>query len=134
MKKLIILLLAVFSFYFGYAQDYPAKPSTYALVNDLTGSTLSDSQKQTLESKLRAFEDSTTNQVAVVIVKTVSDYDIGEYALGLGRKWGIGGKAKNNGILILVAVGDRKLTIQIMNVVIVKPQLQCRASRGFSYF
>ncbi|MCY1519878.1 TPM domain protein [compost metagenome] len=47
-----------------------------------------------------------------MIVKSVGDYDINEYALELGRKWGIGGKDKNNGVILLVALGDRKMSIQ----------------------
>ncbi len=112
MKKIIILLLLTLCYHIGYTQDLPPKPSNYALVNDLTGNTLSESQKQSLETKLRVFEDSTSNQVTVVIIKTVGDYDINQYALELGRKWGVGGKKKNNGVVLLIAVGDRKLSIQ----------------------
>lgn len=111
MRKLIILLLFTLGFGMAYAQ-VPEKPSTYALVHDLTGNTLTASQKSQLESKLRIFEDSTSNQIAVVIVKSVGDYDINEYALELGRKWGLGGKEKNNGVVLLIAIGDRKLSIQ----------------------
>jgi uncharacterized protein len=111
MKKLIILLLLTFSYHFGFAQ-FPDKPSSYALINDLTGSTLTTDQIQTLDRKLKIFEDSTTNQVTVVIMKSVGDYDINDYTQQLGRKWGIGGKAKNNGVILLVAIGDRKMSIQ----------------------
>jgi uncharacterized protein len=90
------------------AQEFPAKPNT--LVNDYTG-TLTAQQKQSLEQKLVAYDDSTSTQIAIAMVKTVGDYDIGEYALGLGRKWGVG-SAKNNGVMIVVALGDRKLSIQ----------------------
>ena len=109
MKKLIILLLLTLSYSFGFAQDFPAKSNT--IVNDYT-QTLTASQKQQLEQKLVAFDDSTSNQIAVVIMKSVGDYDINEYALELGRKWGIGGKDKNNGVILLIAIGDRKLSIQ----------------------
>lgn len=105
------MLSVFFSFCFvlGFAQSFPEKSNK--LVTDLTN-TLSAGQIAKLEQKLVAFDDSTTNQIAVVIVKTVGDYDINEYALELGRKWGIGGKAKNNGVILLVAIGDRKLAIQ----------------------
>jgi uncharacterized protein len=109
MKKTIILLIFTLSTYLGFAQDFPAKPTT--LVNDYTN-TLSAAQVKQLEQKLVAFDDSTSNQVAVVILKSVGDYDINEYALELGRKWGVGGKEKNNGVILLVALGDRKMSIQ----------------------
>lgn len=114
MKKLIVSLFLTFIytsvFYTsGFAQDYPAKPST--LVNDYTG-TLSSAQIQQLESKLVAFDDSTSTQIAIAIVKSVGEYDINEYALGLGRKWGVGGAKNNNGVMIVVALGDRKIAMQ----------------------
>ncbi|WP_285010713.1 TPM domain-containing protein [Pedobacter faecalis] len=109
MKKLCIA--AVFSFIacFAFGQNLPVKPSK--LVNDYTG-TLSAQQLNSLERKLVAFDDSTSTQIAIAIVKTVGDYDINEYALELGRKWGVGGAKNNNGVMIVVALGDRKISIQ----------------------
>lgn len=104
---------AFFFLLFNYtivsAQDIPPRPQQ--LVNDYTN-TLSKQQINQLEQKLIAFDDSTSNQIAVVILKTVGDYDINEYTLELGRKWGVGGKSKNNGVVVLVALGDRKIAIQ----------------------
>ena len=109
MKRLILSVLITLSYFFGFAQNFPEKSNK--LVTDLT-QTLNATQIAQLERKLVAFDDSTSNQIAVIIVKTVGDYDINEYALGLGRKWGIGGKTKNNGVILLVAIGDRKMSIQ----------------------
>ncbi len=109
MKTLILSVFLTLCFFFGFAQNFPEKSNK--LVTDQT-QTLSAEQIARLEQKLVAFDDSTSNQVAVVIVKTVGDYDINEYALELGRKWGIGGKTKNNGVILLVAIGDRKMSIQ----------------------
>lgn len=109
MNKLILALFLTFLYTGTFAQEYPAKPTT--LVNDYTG-TLSATQKQQLESKLVAFDDSTSNQVSIAIVKSVGEYDINEYALGLGRSWGVGGAKKNNGVMIVVALGDRKIAMQ----------------------
>ncbi|WP_316746619.1 TPM domain-containing protein [Pedobacter gandavensis] len=109
MKQLIIAFLFTLMSGLGFAQEFPPKPNK--LVNDYTG-TLTASQLQQLEQKLVAFDDSTSTQIAIAIVKSVGDYDIGEYALELGRKWGVGGKSKNNGIMIVAALGDRKISIQ----------------------
>jgi uncharacterized protein len=108
MKKPILLFLLVFLTSLGFAQDFPAKPTK--LVNDYTG-TLSAAQIQQLEDKLVAFGDSTSIQIAVAVLKSVGQYDINEYALELGRKWGVGTQ-KNTGIMIVVALGDRKISIQ----------------------
>ena len=109
LKKLLLTWLLLSSCVFLFAQDFPQKSNT--LVTDYTN-TLTAGQKQSLENKLVAFNDSTSTQIAVVILKSVGDYDINEYATQLGRKWGIGQKGKNNGILMLVAIGDRKVSIQ----------------------
>lgn len=109
MKKIFLLSLLALLFNFAFAQDYPEKPNT--LVNDYSG-VLSAEQKQALENKLVAFDDSSSTQIAIAILKSVGDYDINEYAVNLGRKWGVGQSGKNNGIMIVVAVGDRKISIQ----------------------
>ncbi len=109
LKKLLFTWLLSCSFVFLFAQDFPQKSNT--LVTDYTN-TLTADQRQNLENKLVAFNDSTSTQIAVVLLKSVGDYDINEYATKLGRNWGIGTKGKNNGILMLIAVGDRKVSIQ----------------------
>jgi uncharacterized protein len=109
MNKLLIALLLVFTCSTSFSQDFPEKPSK--LVNDYTG-TLSADQLQQLESKLVAFDDSSSTQIAIAMIKSVGEYDINDYALQLGRKWGVGGNKKNNGVMIVVALGDRKISIQ----------------------
>ncbi|RYE09198.1 MAG: TPM domain-containing protein, partial [Sphingobacteriaceae bacterium] len=109
LKKLLFTWLFLSSCVILFAQDFPQKSNT--LVTDYTN-TLTADQKQNLENKLVAFNDSTSTQIAVVLLKSVGDYDINEYATKLGRNWGIGQKGKNNGILMLIAVGDRKVSIQ----------------------
>ncbi|RYU89503.1 TPM domain-containing protein [Mucilaginibacter terrigena] len=109
-KKLFFCLCLVLCLAPAFAQTLPDKP-TASPVSDFTG-TLSGDQKQQLDTKLKAFEDSTSIQIAVVIVPTVGDYEISDYALKLGRKWGVGTKDKNNGVMVLVALNDRKMTIQ----------------------
>ncbi|WP_316817683.1 TPM domain-containing protein [Pedobacter nyackensis] len=109
MKRTIIALLLVVYSIAGFAQDFPAKPGK--LVNDYTG-TLSADQIQQLEQKLVAFDDSTSIQIAIAILKSVGEYDINDYAMQLGRAWGVGTKGKDNGVMIVVALGDRKISIQ----------------------
>ncbi|MBC7654771.1 MAG: TPM domain-containing protein [Oligoflexus sp.] len=109
MKKIfLIVCLGLFSF-IGFSQNFPAKPNK--LVNDFTN-TLNSTQIANLEKKLVAFDDSTSIQVSVVLIQSLEGYDIQDYGYQLGRAWGIGGKDKNTGILVLVAKGDRKVTIQ----------------------
>jgi uncharacterized protein len=83
------------------SQDLPAKPVPPRLVNDFAGF-LSPGEQNILEHKLVAFDDSTSTQITIVIVKDLKGYDKADYAQRLGEKWGIGRKQLNNGILILV--------------------------------
>lgn len=92
------------------AQNIPAKPSPARLVNDFTG-TLTADQQQALEKKLVAFYDSTSNEIAVVLISSLEGSDIADYALKLGRGWGIGGAKYNNGVVLLIAKEDRKINI-----------------------
>jgi uncharacterized protein len=91
------------------AQTFPEKSNR--LVNDYT-QTLSAQQIDQLEQKLVAFDDSTSTQIAVVIVKSLEGYDVSDYGVRLAESWGIGGAKNNNGVLVLVSLGDRKVTIQ----------------------
>ncbi|RYE16252.1 MAG: TPM domain-containing protein, partial [Sphingobacteriales bacterium] len=108
-KKYIVFVVLFLFAAVAFAQELPEKPTT--LVNDYAG-VLSAADKQSLEDKVVAFDDSTSTQIAIVLVKTLGDQDVAEYALKLGRKWGVGHAGKNNGIMILAAIDDRKLTIQ----------------------
>src|SRR5215213_9020318 len=87
-----------------HAQQFPAKPNPPRLVNDFVN-LLTPDQQQALESKLVAYNDSTSTQVTVVIMESIGDADPGDYATGLGRQWGVGGKEFNNGVIILITTG-----------------------------
>jgi uncharacterized protein len=109
MKK-SALLLALFvalltTVGFGQVEKYiPPRPVPAKLVNDLA-QLLSPDQVEFLERKLVAYDDSTSNQIAIVTVKDLHDYAAVDFATALGRQWGVGGKEFNNGIVILVSTG-----------------------------
>lgn len=107
--SLLASLLMVLSVFIGYGQDFPSTPNR--LVNDYAGA-LDPAEVQALESKLRAFDDSTSTQIAVVVMRSTGEYDIADYGDRLAQKWGIGDKKYNNGILFLVAIDDRAMTIR----------------------
>jgi uncharacterized protein len=109
MKKIYLFLLLISSFVVR-AQEIPSAPNPPRLVNDFTG-TLTRDQEQSLENKLKLFDDSTSTNIAVVIVKTTNGTDIADFALELGRKWGVGQKGNNNGVVLLIAKDDHKLNI-----------------------
>jgi len=96
----------------SFAQNIIAKPNPATLVTDVAGA-LTPEQKQALEKKLVAIDDSSSNQIVVVIIPTLDGYPKEEYANKLFRAWGIGDKKKNNGVLLLIAINDRQIWIEV---------------------
>lgn len=82
------------------------------LVNDYAG-VLSRAQASSLEGLLLDLERQTGAQIAVVILPSLEGGQIDDFANHLYERWGIGGKGKDNGALLLVALKDRKVRIEI---------------------
>ncbi len=108
----LTLLLAVccFAAVAQEVKDLPPRPQPATLVNDFAHSMSADQVAQ-LESKLDAYAQSTSTQIAVVTIKTLGDYDVADYTLKLFNTWGVGQKDKNNGIMLLAAIDDHKMHI-----------------------
>jgi uncharacterized protein len=100
---LLILLVLFCTVSVGrvYSQNIPERPVPPRLVNDLAGMLKVD-EVNSLEQKLVIFNDSTSTQIAIVIVPSLGGYDKADFAQQLAEKWGIGQKGLNNGVLILV--------------------------------
>ena len=81
-------------------------------VNDAAG-LLTSSTHAELESLLREHEDSTSNQVAVLIVPGLEGESLEEYSLKVAETWKLGRKGKDNGVLLLVARDERKVRIEV---------------------
>jgi uncharacterized protein len=111
MKKLLFIFCCILSIT-SFAQDVLPKPNPPRLVTDKAG-VLSPEQVDILEHKLVALDDSTSNQIAVVLIKSLGDYGIEEYANKLFRSWGIGDKKTNNGVLLIAAIDDMKVRIEV---------------------
>lgn len=96
----------------AWSQDLLPRPNPPRLVND-AADVLSTEQEGILEQRLVALDDSTSNQIAIVTIKTLNGYDVADYANKLFRSWGIGGSKHNNGVLILVATDEHKIRIEV---------------------
>ena len=99
-KKFATLFLLLFMVSICHAQQIPNRPSPPRLVNDFTN-TLTASQVNNLEYKLRNYNDTTSTQIAVVFVNDLQGTTAADLAYQIGEKWGVGTK-ENNGIVILV--------------------------------
>lgn len=97
----VVLLLLFICTSVLRAQMLLPKPDPPRAVNDFAG-VLNPSQNEALESKLRAFTDSTSNAIVVVIVNDLQGYDRSDFAYRIGRDWGVGRQEFGNGVVVLV--------------------------------
>lgn len=70
---------------------------------------LSAEERAKISQNLQDYQAATSNQIAVLIVRTVAEEPIADVAVQIGRKWGIGTKENDNGLLFLVAYEDRQI-------------------------
>lgn len=96
----------------GGAWAAPEFPELTGRVVDQAG-ILSAAVEESLSDSLRQHEAETTNQVTVVTLESLQDYDIADYGYQLGRHWGIGQEGKDNGVLLIVAPNERKVRIEV---------------------
>jgi uncharacterized protein len=98
---IFLFLILILFVHITYGQGIPERPSPPHLVNDLAG-LLKPDERNTLERKLVSFDDSTSTQIAVVIVDSLYGQDISSLAYEIGQKWGVGQKGFDNGVVVLV--------------------------------
>ena len=85
--------------YSGYVNDY--------------ANILSYETKSTLSALIYNLEKKTSAQIAIITIDTTKPLDIETYAVKLFEKWGIGQKGKDNGVLLLIAMEDRAMRIEV---------------------
>lgn len=108
-KYFFVFFLLFFSFSAG-AYYNPGEASGY--INDYAN-LLSKSEKQNLENKLSNFQKETSTEIAVVIIDSLQEDTIENFAVQLFEDWNIGTKTNDNGILLLIAIEDKKLRIEV---------------------
>ena len=101
MKKSLLILLLVFCGFAAAAQAEWLPAKSDRLVNDYS-KILSDSERENLEKRLLRFNDSTSNQIVIVITPTLGGDDEDAVAQRIGQKWGVGQSDFNNGLVILL--------------------------------
>lgn len=82
------------------SQGIPSPANPPRLVNDFAG--ILDQSAAGLERLLRAFNDSTSNQITIVTVSDLGNYDPAQFAYEIGEQWGVGNRKYDNGIVILI--------------------------------
>jgi uncharacterized protein len=66
-----------------------------------------------LEQLLKAERDSTSNQIAILIVPSLEGEDIDGFGIRVGDAWKAGDKKKDNGVIFIVSIQDRKMRIEV---------------------
>src|SRR5215469_4991546 len=111
MKPLLVVVAALSLAVPMFGEPVAAlNPSGY--INDFA-SVLDASSLAKLDEACRQLDERTHAQVVVVTVKSLAGADVYDYSLNLFRKWGIGNKEVNRGVLILLAIQDHRYRITI---------------------
>lgn len=107
--NILICLLLPITLWAG-DKDFPEKPVPPRLVNDLAHM-MNETEVRELESKLLNYEQTSSTQITVVTIKNLGGYEVAQYAIELGNRWGVGQKGKENGVMVLASLDDRKVNI-----------------------
>lgn len=91
------------------AKKYP-EPTDRFFINDYAG-VIDSSAEDEIYSRAAALYEKTGAQTVVVAAKNLGGEEPAEYALGLGRQWGVGDKKKNNGVVILLPLKKGKFIL-----------------------
>jgi uncharacterized protein len=89
-----------------------AVPALTGHVVDTTGA-LNDEARAALEAKLAAFEERKGSQIAVLVVGTTAPEAIEQYSLRVAEEWGIGRAGVDDGVVLLVALDDRRMRFEV---------------------
>lgn len=111
LRLVAVAAAAIFAATAG-AQSLQPIPPLSARVTDLTG-TLPESERAMLESKLAAFEARKGAQLAVLIVPSTQPEEIEQYSIRVVDAWKLGREQPDDGALLLVAMQDRALRIEV---------------------
>jgi uncharacterized protein len=88
--------------------DFPPRPDGPVLDQ---ANMLSGGQERALARKLTAYEDTSSTAIVVVLLSSLEGAPVDDYAISLGRDWGVGQEGKDNGVVVLVSKNDRKMFI-----------------------
>jgi uncharacterized protein len=114
MKKYITLLIAVLATVFtanAFAFTPPDKPASGWYILDQANK-LTEDQKTNLNKKIDGINKNTKNEFGVLIIQSMDGDNIEDVAQNTFRAWGVGKAGLNNGVLLVISVGDRKMRLQ----------------------
>jgi uncharacterized protein len=112
-RRFLFGVVAFFSVFVTVSAQPPVPQLWGTRIHD-EAHVLSTSVVDQLEAMLKAHEDSTSNQIAVLIIPSLQGASLEEYSLHVAHdQWKLGQKKNDNGVLLLIAVDDHKLRIEV---------------------
>lgn len=111
MKRWAVWLLTLVLCVSAALADVPDKPDAFAYAYDFTGKTLQSGDISEISRYGAALEEATGVTAIAVVVDFLDGVDPADYATDLINKWGIGDKDEDDGVVVLLARGDRKIQI-----------------------
>jgi uncharacterized protein len=87
-------------------------PKLIGHVNDY-GNVLSSSEENRLENYLASFEAASTVQIALLTIKSLQGENLEDYSMRVADAWKLGNKEKDNGVLLLISMQDKKLRLEV---------------------
>ena len=109
---LLLVALATLAAGCGNDDSKPRIPKFSAPVVDAAG-VLDEQTEEALNAELLDYQDRTENQIAVALVDTTGGDSIEDYTIDLAREWGVGKKGDDNGAVLLLAIKDREMRIEV---------------------
>jgi uncharacterized protein len=111
LRVVLICLLAELGFICNASAELSFPALTGRVVDQ--AQILDAAARSRINGKLEQLESKTNNQLVVLTLRSLQGYDIADYGYRLGRSWGIGQKGKNNGAILLVALNERRVRIEV---------------------
>lgn len=112
LKRINYLILLLLSVFFTCKVNALVNPTEKFYINDYANILSSETEEYIYEKSVKLNEIDGT-QIVVVTVKNLEGRSIEDYSLELARKFGIGSKEKNNGLLLLLALEEREFRVEV---------------------
>lgn len=114
-RPILVRLLVSLTMAMAATSALAATPTFPALTGRVVDEArlLSPESEAGISAKLAALQADTGDQLVVVTLTSLQDYDIADYGYRLGRAWGIGSAEGDSGVLLIVAPNERKVRIEV---------------------
>ncbi|HLO13122.1 MAG TPA: TPM domain-containing protein [Pseudoneobacillus sp.] len=116
-NRVFSFLMVIFTFFLlggnALAKDIPIPAPVGDIYVQDFANVLNENEKSELRNLGRTIDDQTTAQIAVLTVDTIGDRTIDEFANEAFRQYGVGNKKKNNGVLLVLAMNEHKIRIEV---------------------